>query len=126
MTLLLFVLLSACNDDAQAGAAYLAAAEAVREGKHEEAIVKLGEGLRYQPPETERLKDRDLDGLNIEAYYPHYVWAETRVAQARIEKDSARQRQFLREAVTHLDLTQHPSGPELLKTVKGDLAAVEK
>src|SRR4029079_1316016 len=76
--------------------------------------------------ENERLKCRDRDGLHLDPYSPHFLWAQTRATQARAEKDSSRQRQLIREAITHLELTQHPSGPELLKTAKQELAAVEK
>jgi hypothetical protein len=126
MTLLLLVLLAAFDDDAQAGAAYRAAEDAARQGRHEEAVAKLQEALRSQPRESERLKYRDVDGLHLEPYYPHLLWARTRAAQAREEKDSSRQRQLLREAITHLELTHHPSSPELLKSVKDELAVVEK
>jgi hypothetical protein len=126
MTLLLLVLLAAFDDDAQAGAAYRAAEEAARQGQHEEAVAKLQEALRSQPRESDRLKYRDRDGLHLEPYFPHYLWAQTRAAQARAEKDRSRQRQLMREAITHLELTHHPSAPELLKTVKEELAVVEK
>src|SRR5436305_1800231 len=126
MTLLLLVLLATADDDASAGAAYRAAEEAIRQGRHEEAVAKLQAALRSQPRETERLKQRDRDGLHLEPYFPHFVWAQTRVTQARAEKDSSRQRQMLREAITHLELTHHASAPELLKSVKEELAVVEK
>jgi hypothetical protein len=125
MTLLLFVL-AAFGDDAQAGGACRAAVEAVRQGRYEEAVEKLQVALRNQPRETDRLQYRDRDGLHKEPYYPHYVWAQARTLQARAEKENARQRQLLREAITHLELTQHPAGPELLGAVKEELAAVEK
>jgi hypothetical protein len=126
MTLLLLVLLSALDDNAAAGAAYRAAEEAARQGKHEDAVAKLQEALRGQPRESDRLKYRDEDGLHLEPYYPHFLWAQTRGAQARAEKDSSRKRQLLREAITHLELTHHPSAADLLKTVKEELATVEK
>src|SRR5688500_10938432 len=116
MTILLLVLLGTF-DDAQAGAACRAGSDAVREGRYEDAVVKLQEALRNQPRETDRLQYRDRDGLHKEPYYPHYIWAQARALQARTEKDPTRQRQLLREAMTHLDLTQHPSGKEMLKTV---------
>jgi hypothetical protein len=126
MTLLLLILLAAADDDAAAGAAYRAAEESARQGRHEEAVAKLQEALRNQPRENQRLKYRDGEGLHLEPYFPHFLWAQTRTTQARAEKDSSRQRQLIREAITHLELTHHPSGPELLKTVKEELAAVEK
>ncbi len=126
MMLLLLVLLATADDDAAAGAAYRAAEEAARQGRHEEAVAKLQEALRNQPRENDRLKYRDRDGLHLEPYFPHFLWAQTRATQARAEKDVSRQRQLIREAITHLELTHHPSGPELLKTAKEELAAVEK
>jgi hypothetical protein len=126
MTLLLCVLLSAFDDDAQAGAAYRAAEEAARQGQHEEAVARLQEALRSQPRESDRLKYRDRDGLHLEPYFPHFLWAQTRAAQARSEKDRSRQRLLIREAMTHLELTHHASAPELLKTLKEELAAIEK
>jgi len=126
MTYLLVVLLGACNDDAQAGAACRAATDAVRQGHYDEAVEKLQEALRNQPRESERLQYRDREGLHKDPYYPHYVWAQARLLQARADKDIARQMKLFREATTHLELTQHPSAPETLKAVKEELAAIEK
>src|SRR5258708_2799929 len=126
MTFLLFVLLGACNDDAQARAACRAATDAVGQGQYDEAVAKLQEALRNQPRESERLQYRDREGLHKEPYYPHYVWAQARMLQARADKDVARQMKLFREATTHLELTQHPSAPETLKAVREELAAIEK
>lgn len=126
MKFLLFVLLGVCDDDAQAGAACRAATDAVRQGRYGEAVEKLQEALRHQPRESERLQYRDREGLHKEPYYPHYVWAQARMLEARAEKDAARQMNLFREAAAHLELTQYPSAPETLKAVREELAAIEK
>jgi hypothetical protein len=126
MMLLLLVLLGVCFDDAQAGAACRAAADAVRQGQYDEAVAKLQEALRQQPRESERLQYRDGEGLHKEAYFPHFVWAQARALQARAEKDRAAKIKLFREAVTQLELTRHPSGPDTLKGVQEELAALEK
>src|SRR5262245_44573156 len=126
MMLLLFVFSAACFDDAQAGAACRAAGDAVRQGRYDEAVTTPQEALRNQPRESERLQYRDSEGLHKEPYYPHFVWAQARTLQARAEKDRGAQIKLFREAVTQLELTRHPSGPDTLKAVKEELATLEK
>lgn len=126
MTSLLFVLLGVCFDDSQAGAACRAATDAVRQGQYDDAVAKLQEALRNQPRESDRLQYRDREGLHKEPYYPHFVWAQARTLQARAEKERGAQIKLFREALTHLELTRHPSGEETLKAVKEELAALEK
>jgi hypothetical protein len=125
MHLLLAVLLS-CDDTALAGAAYQEAEAALRDSKYDAAIRKAQEALRLEPKETDRLLYRDREGRQKIAYYPHYLWARARALQARDEKDLPTRVQELREAVTHLELSSHPSARELLESTKKDLALAEK
>lgn len=124
MTILTAILLLA--DAAQAGAAYKEALDAVRLGKYEDAVARLQEAIRHEPRETDRLQYRDKEGRHKEAYYPHYVWAQARALQARGETGLGRRRELLREAIAHLELTQHPQAATLAAAVKDDLAEVEK
>lgn len=125
MILLLFAL-TCCDDAAQAGAAYRDAQEALRAGRYDEAVAKLQEAIRFEPRETDKLMYRDRDGRHREAYYPHYVWSQARTQQAQAESNPDRRRTLLREALTHLDLTEHPSASSLSESVKKDLATAEK
>lgn len=126
MLALLLSVLAACDDAALAGAAYRDALEALRTGRYEDAVARLQEAVRCEPRETEKLQYRDRDGRHKEPYFPHYVWAQARTLQARAEPNPARQRRLYREAVTHLELTEHPSAAQALASVSADLAAVEK
>jgi hypothetical protein len=125
MSLLLAVLLC-CDDTALAGAAYQEAQEALREAHYDDAVRKLQEALRLEPRETDRLLYRDRQGRQKVAYFPHFLWAEARTLQARDEKDPQARTRLLREALTHLDLTSHPSAGERREAVKKDLALAEK
>jgi hypothetical protein len=125
MSLLLAVLLC-CDDTALAGAAYQEAQEALKESHYDAAIHKLQEAVRLEPKENERLMYRDRQGRQKIEYYPHYLWAQIRTRQARDEKDPQVRTQFLREALTHLELSAHPSAPALADTARKDLAAAEK
>lgn len=125
MNLLLAVLLS-CDDTALAGAAYQEAQEALRESRYDVAIKKLQDAVRLEPRETDRLMYRDRQGRQKIEYYPHYLWAQIRILQARDQKDLQVRMQFLGEALTHLELSAHSSSPGLLEEAKKDLAAAEK
>lgn len=126
MSILAAMVLAVAADEAQAGAAYKEAIEAVRVGRYEEAVSRLQEAIRHEPRETDRLQYRDREGRHTEAYYPHYVWSQARALQARGETGLARRRELLREAITHLDLTRHPKAAAMLDTVKAELAEIEK
>jgi len=125
-TLVLLVLLAAPDDTALAGTAYREAVDAVREARYDDAVAKLQEAIRVEPRETDRLQYRDKEGRQLHAYYPHFVWSQARILQARAEKTPARQRQLYREALTHLDLTSHPQAAALVDTARKELAEVEK
>lgn len=120
------LVLICCDNAAEAGAAYREAQEALAAAHHEVAIRKLQEALRLEPRETDRLLFRDREGRQKLAYYPHWVWAQTCAAQARAEKNPQQKIQFLREALTHLELSDHPSAKELTEPLRRDLTALEK
>jgi len=124
--LLLLLTLSCCDNAAEAGAAYREAQEALADARYEVAIRKLQEALRLEPRETDRLLYRDREGRQRIAYYPHWVWSQARAAQARAEKNPQQRIQLLREALTHLELSDHPSAKELTEPLRRDLAALEK
>jgi len=124
--LLLLLALSWRDNAAEAGAAYREAQEALADARYEVAIRKLQEALRLEPRETDRLLFRDREGRQKIAYYPHWVWSQTRAAQSRAEKNPQQKIQLLREALTHLELSDHPSARELAEPLRRDLAALEK
>ena len=125
MLLLLFAL-SWCDNAADAGAAYREAEDALANARYEVAVRKLQEALRLEPRETDRLLFRDRQGRQNIAYYPHWIWAQTRAAQARLEKNPQQRIQMLREALTHLELSDFPPAKEMLDPLRRDLAALEK
>jgi hypothetical protein len=122
----LLLVLACCDDTAQAGAAYRDALEALRLERFEETVTRLQEALRLEPKETTKLLYRDRDGRHADPYHPHYYWSQARALQARSEADPARRRNLLRDALTHLELTEHPEAAALMARVKGDLATAEK
>src|SRR3954467_9016504 len=104
----LLFLLACCDDTAQAGAAYRDALDALRQERYDEAVTRLQEALRFEPRETAKLLYRDREGRHADPYNPHYFWSQARTLQARGEADLTRRRNLLREALAHLELTEHP------------------
>jgi hypothetical protein len=124
--MLLVLLLASWDEAAQAGTAYREAVEAVRLNRHDEAVVKLQEAIRFEPRESARLQYRDKDGRQSHPYHPHFVWSQARILQARAEKDPSRARTLYREAITHLELTSHSQAGVVLDAARKELVEVEK
>ncbi len=125
--MLTLLLVLGCGDDAaQAGAFYREALEALRENHYDDAVARLQEALKVEPRETDKLLYRDREGRHREAYYPHYVWAQARILQSRGESRPVARQEQLREALLHLDLTEHPDRAGMLARTKADLSDLER
>jgi hypothetical protein len=125
--MMLLVLLSGLSQDAaEAGFWYRQAQESILEGRYEEAVGRLQQALRSVPRETDKLLYRDRQGRHKEPYYPHYLWGQARTLEAQSQSDPLRRRSLLREAVTHLELSEHPQVGALLADVKKELSTLEK
>ncbi len=125
--MLIVALVLVCFDDAAlAGAAYRDALDALRENRYDDAVARLQEAIRLEPRETEKLIYRDREGRHSDPYHPHLVWARARILQARSTPDPAARVKLLREALTHLDLTDPPPAAAALDALKRELAEAEK
>ncbi len=126
MTLAVAVLLALKGDPAPAGAAYARGVQLLEERKFEEAAAAFEEALRHEAEESPVLRYRDAAGRHRHAYYPHYLLARARAAQAKAEAGPYVRRERLEAAVRHLGLTIHPDGPALLGETAQALEALRK
>lgn len=121
----LVLVLFGFDEASMAGAAYRDALEALKQSRYDDAVARLQEALRHEPRETDKLLYRDREGRHDDPYHPHLVWSKVRALQAKDEPNPANRVKLLREAVTHLELTEVKADAQL-DALKRDLADAEK
>lgn len=118
--------LVAAGDPAPAGAAYTRGLQLLEEKKHDEAAAAFEEALRHEPAEAPTLRYRDESGRHRHAYFPHYLLARARLAQAQKEAAPYVRRERLQAAVRHLGLTVHPEGRARMNEASVALEELER
>jgi hypothetical protein len=98
------------GDPAPAGEAYARGCRLFEEKKFDEAAAAFEEALRHEPAESASLRYRNAQGRNRHPYYPRFLLAEARMAQARSEAGLYVKREKLQAAARHYGLSAHEEG----------------